>query len=180
MSRPEEQGRGESLCYEPEVIFELAEGSLEPEREQEVRGHLSRCPGCRELYEKELDLSCFLETLKSPGARRPAGCEVSRRVAMALPTRSVRARLLWAALAGALAAAVFFLLSLYNGRASGLLAELMGTGWGMVSGLEEVVRVVLDVSGPAILALLLIGAAVDLLIAATVLLVRRSRRPRRA
>lgn len=180
MSRPEGHGCGEGLCCEPEVIFELAEGSLEPEREQEVRRHLARCPGCRELYEKELDLSCFLETLKPPDAGRPAGCEVSRRVAMALPTRSARARLLWAALAGALAATAFFLLSLHNGRASGLLAELTGTGWGVVSGLEEAVLVVLDVSGPAILALLLAGAVVDLLIAATVLLVRRSRRPRRA
>ncbi|MBA2440929.1 MAG: zf-HC2 domain-containing protein [Rubrobacter sp.] len=180
MSRPEGHGRGESLCYEPEVIFELAEGSLGPEREQEVREHLSRCPVCRELYERELDLSSFLEALKSPDGGHPSGCEVSRRVAMALPTRSMRARLLWAALAGALAAAVFVLLSLHGGRPFGLLAELTGTGWGLVSGLEEVVRVVLDVSGPAILALLLIGAALDLLIAAAVLLVRRGRRPRRA
>src|SRR5919112_928096 len=79
---------------DPQVIFELADGALGREQTRVVRDHLEACPGCRKLYEKELRLSAFLGSLElaEPRSVRPG-------VAMALPTRPLKARLLWAALA---------------------------------------------------------------------------------
>ena len=82
---------------DPEVIFELADGALGPERAREIRDHLEACPDCRELYEKELELSAFLGSLELAEPR-----SVCPGVAMALPTRPLKARLLWATLALAL------------------------------------------------------------------------------
>ena len=79
---------------DPEPVFELADDSLGPEREREVRAHLRDCRGCLDLYEKELRLNASLGSLDF---EEPSS--VCRGVAMALPTRSVRARLLWSGLA---------------------------------------------------------------------------------
>ena len=102
-----ERGRG-PLC-DPEAIFELADGGLGAEREREVRAHLRGCPECRDLYEKELNLTAFLDTLEFA---EPPSRSVSRGVAMALPTRPLKARLLWVALAFALLLAGSLALSL--------------------------------------------------------------------
>ena len=53
---------GQVPC-DPEAIFELADGSLEPERERGVRAHLRECEGCLTLYEKELRLNASLGSL---------------------------------------------------------------------------------------------------------------------
>jgi predicted anti-sigma-YlaC factor YlaD len=79
---------------DPEPIFELADGSLGPDQEREVRTHLRDCRGCRNLYERELRLNASLGSLDFEQPR-----SVCQGVAMALPTRSLRARLLWAGLA---------------------------------------------------------------------------------
>ena len=48
---------------DPEPVFELADGSLRPEREREVRTHLRDCEGCRNLYGRELQLNASLGSL---------------------------------------------------------------------------------------------------------------------
>ena len=52
------------LPCDPESVFELADGSLGPEREREIRAHLSVCGGCRTLYERELRLNASLGSLE--------------------------------------------------------------------------------------------------------------------
>ncbi|MBA3490568.1 MAG: zf-HC2 domain-containing protein, partial [Rubrobacteraceae bacterium] len=42
---------------DPEPVFELADGSLAPEQEREIRAHLRGCNGCQTLYESELRLN---------------------------------------------------------------------------------------------------------------------------
>src|SRR5215207_6039727 len=82
------------LPCDPEPIFELADGSLAPDREREVRAHLSGCGYCQTLYEREMRLNASLGSLEFEESR-----SVCPGVAMALPTRSIKARLLWAGFA---------------------------------------------------------------------------------
>src|SRR5918998_360801 len=88
MSRP-----GGPRC-DPERVFELADGGLSPEAECEARAHVNRCPECRELYEDELRLSARIGSLEVGPTR-----SVCQEVAMALPTRLVGGRIVWAGLA---------------------------------------------------------------------------------
>src|SRR3712207_6094661 len=107
LPRPEHDGREapggragmssprERRC-DPEAVFELADGALGANRAREARAHLDECPGCRELYEEELQLNALLRSteLVGPGSR-----SVCPMVAMALPTRPLKARLLWVSFA---------------------------------------------------------------------------------
>jgi anti-sigma factor RsiW len=153
---------------DPEPIFELADGSLEPEREREVRTHLRGCRECCALYEKELRLNASLGCLdfKEPKS-------VCRGVAMALPTRSVRARLLWAGLAAVLLLTASVTLILQGTNLAVLVVEAMSVFWGIVAGLADVIQVVFAAIGPALLIALAVGALVDLVIAAVYLSVSR-------
>ena len=68
------------LPCDPEPVFELADGSLGPERERGIRAHLRDCSGCRTLYERELRLNASLGSLEFEETN-----SVCRSVAMMLP-----------------------------------------------------------------------------------------------
>ena len=163
---------------DPEPIFELADGSLGPEREREVRTHLRDCQGCLNLYKSELRLNASLGSLDFEQPR-----SVCPGVAMALPTRSVRARLLWAgqrwsvrhidAVVLLLATSLTMLLGGSNFAA--LFMEAVGAFWGFVAGMADAIQVVFAVVGPVLLVALAVGAVVDLAIAAVYLAVSRRR-----
>jgi hypothetical protein len=155
---------------DPEEIFELAEGVLGPEREREVRVHVGRCRGCRALYESELNLNASLGSLEFVEHR-----SVCRAVAMALPTRSVKVRLLWAGLAVALLFVASLALSLDGTNPAIFAVDALVMFWGFVSGSADVVRVLLAAIGPALLVAVAVGALFDLIIAAAYLSVSRRR-----
>ena len=155
---------------DPEEIFELAEGVLGPEREREVRVHVGRCRGCRALYESELNLNASLGSLEFEEHR-----SVCRIVAMALPTRSIKVRLLWAGLAVALLFVASLALSLDGTNPAIFAVDALVMFWGFVSGSADVVRVLLAEVGPALLVAVTVGALLDLIIAAAYLSVSRRR-----
>ena len=155
---------------DPEPIFELADGSLGPEREREVRTHLRDCQGCLNLYKSELRLNASLGSLDFEQPR-----SVCPGVAMALPTRSVRARLLWAGLAVVLLLATSLTMLLGGSNFAALFMEAVGAFWGFVAGMADAIQVVFAVVGPVLLVALAVGAVVDLAIAAVYLAVSRRR-----
>lgn len=163
---------------DPEKVFELADGALNIEQEREVRKHLASCPGCRELYERERDLSAFLCSLDFSRMHSRSVCQS---VAMALPTRSLGARVLWGLLAGVLLVAALVSLEL-NGTEPVILAmSILSACWGLIVGSTEVTRAVFAAAGPTILLALILGALADVLIALTVVFVKnRGRRAREA
>ena len=155
---------------DPQVIFELADGGLGPELIREVRAHLEACPGCRKLYEKELELSAFLGSLElvEPRSVRPG-------VAMALPTRPLKARLLWGTLALALLLVASLALGLDGTHPAGFAVNALGVFWGVVSGFADVATTVLVAVGPLLLVALAVGALFDLSLAAALLWMTRRR-----
>ncbi len=164
----------------PEAVFELAENILSPEQEKEVRSHLSRCPGCKDLYKQELDLSAFLSSTKFPRRRESPEKSVCRGVVMSLPTRPLRARLLWGFGALALLFTALLALQVSGARPVMYILDFLSTGWGFVSGAVDVVDVVLSVAGPALLPALVAGALLDLVVVFVVLTIfNRSRQQAR-
>ena len=162
---------------DPEKVFELADGSLRPEQQGSVREHLVSCPGCQELYEREMDLNAYLGSLDFSGMCSRSVCQG---VAMALPTRPAGVRVLWAALAAALLVAALITLEL-NGAEPVLMAmSTLGTFWGMVAGSADVARAVFAAAGSTILRALALGAVMDILIALAVVSLSRGRRAREA
>jgi len=159
-------------CCDPERVFELADGGLSPEAERDVRAHVDRCPACGELYKEELRLSACIGSLEVGPTR-----SVCREVAIALPTRLVGVRILWAALALALLAAVSLALSLDGTNPAALAVDAVGVFWALVSGLSEVAEAFLVALGPALLVAFGVGAVLDLLIAGVVFSVTRRRAP---
>jgi hypothetical protein len=157
------------LRCDPEAVFELADGSLVPEREREIRAHLRSCKSCRTLYERELRLNASLGSLEFEEIR-----SVCRGVAMALPTRSTRARLLWAALAIVLLLTASVATMLYGANLA-VVVDTMNVFWGFVAGFADVIQVVFAAVGQALLIALAIGAFVDLALAAVYLGVSRRR-----
>jgi anti-sigma factor RsiW len=155
---------------DPEPIFELADGSLGPEREREVRAHLRDCKACLTLYESELRLNASLGSLDFEQPR-----SVCQGVAMALPTRSLRARLLWAGLAVVLLLITSVTMMLGGTNFAAIFLEALSVFWGFVAGLADVIQVVFAAVGPALLVALAVGAVVDLAIAAVYLSVSRRR-----
>ena len=168
MSVPPERG-----C-DPEAIFELADGALGPERELEVKAHIDRCRGCRAFYESELSLNASLGSLEFE--EPPSVC---KGVAMALPTRLWKVRLLWAGLAVALLLAASLALSLEGMNPAVFALEALAVFGGVVAGFADVGRALLAAVGPALLVAFAVGALIDLLIAAAYLSVsrRRAREP---
>jgi Putative zinc-finger len=155
---------------DPESVFELADGSLAPEREREIRAHLRGCSGCQTLYERELRLNASLCSLEFEETR-----SVCRGVAMALPTRSTKARFLWAALAVVLLLTAAVAMVLYGTNLAVLIVDAMNVYGGFVGGFADVIQVVFAAIGQALLVALAIGAFVDLVIAAVYLGVSRRR-----
>ena len=170
MNGPRQRGTGPPC--DPEAIFELADGALGPEREREIRTHLSGCPGCRDLYERELSLNALLDTLEFA---EPASQSVCRGVAMALPTRPLKARFLWAALALALLVVASLALSLDGTNPAVFAVNALDVFWGLVSGFTDLISTVFMATGTVLLGALAVGALLDILIAATVLILTRRR-----
>jgi predicted membrane metal-binding protein len=94
---------------------------------------------------------------------------------MALPTRSARARLLWAALAIVLLLATSIATMLYGANLAVLFIDAMNVFLGFVAGFADVIQVVFAAVGPALLIILAIGAFVDLVLATVYLAVSRRR-----
>ena len=159
---------------DPQLIFELADGALGPERAREVRAHLEACPGCRKLYEKEQQLNAALDSLEFTEAR-----SVCPDVVIALPTRPLKTRLLWAALALALLVVALLALSLAGTTPAVFAVNALGVFWGVVSGFADAAQTVLVAAGPIIVIALGVGALLDLSLAAALLWTTR-RRPREA
>ena len=155
---------------DPQVIFELTDGALGPERAREIQDHLEACPGCRELYEKELELNAALDSLELAEPR-----SVCQGVAMALPTRPLKVRLLWAALALALLLAACLALSLDGIHPAVFAVNALGVFWSVVSGFADVALTLLIAAGPVLLVALVVGALLDLLLAAVLLWTTRRR-----
>jgi hypothetical protein len=162
--------KGQHPC-DPEPIFELADGSISPEREREVRKHLRDCGDCLELYERELRLNASLGSLAFEEPRR----SVCRPVAMALPTRSLRARLLWAGLAVVLLLTTSTTMMVGGINPAALAVEALSVFWGFVLGLADVIQVVFAAVGPALLVAFAVGAFLDLAVVAAFLSVSRRR-----
>jgi anti-sigma factor RsiW len=162
---------------DPEKVFELADGSLDTGQEREVRGHLSTCPGCREMYERELNLNAFLNSFDFPRERSRSVCPV---VAMALPTRSIRVRVLWGLLASALLVAALVSLELNGTEPVILVMSVLGACWGLLEGSADVARAVFAAAGTTFLLALGLGTLMDILIALAVVSVTRGRRAREA
>ncbi len=155
---------------DPQVIFELADGALGPQRAREVRDHLEACPGCRRLYEKELELSAFLDSLELAEPR-----SVCPGVAMALPTRPLKARLLWATLALALLLVASLALSLDGTHPAVFAVNALGAFWDIVSAFADVAQTVVVAAGPIIFVALVVGALLDLVLAVALLWTTRRR-----
>ncbi|MGI8909937.1 MAG: zf-HC2 domain-containing protein [Rubrobacteraceae bacterium] len=159
---------------DPESVFELADGGLGPARKREVRDHLEGCPGCKDLYRREVGLSRSLCSLEYAVMRSGA---VPRSVAMALPTRRLRARFMWALLAAALLAVSLLALELYRSDPIVPIVDVLGMFWGFLAGAAEAARAAFAAVAPVLLIALGVGALFDLVIAAAVLTAaRRSRR----
>lgn len=181
MSRSGGPGGFDPCGCDPEKVFEFADGGgseLSPEQEREMREHLAYCPGCREMYERELDLNAFLSSLDFSGAR--SSRSVSRGVAMALPTRPVGIRILWGLLAGALLVVAFASSGFDGTRPVILTMNAVGACWDFVAGSAAVACMVFTTAGSAILLVLALGALADLLIVFTLLFASRYRRAREA
>lgn len=161
---------------DPTRIFELAEGSLRPEEAREVRSHLEGCAGCRELHERERGLNACLGSLSfSEEVWVRSGAHATHKsVAMALPTRCRVARAVWALLAGALLVSVAAVPE-WDGLVGAVVLALgaLAALWGLATVGADVIRAVLAAAGSTVLLVLVLGALVDLLVAAAVLLARR-------
>jgi anti-sigma factor RsiW len=176
---------GPGSSCDPGLVFELVDGSLDGEEARAVREHLRGCPDCRGLYERERALNASLRCM---GARRaePEASQarsVHRAVAMALPTRGLLMRLLWAVLALVLLASAVVLAA--DGVAGGVMAVvgLLSAVRGLVWSAVEVAEALRKVAGPVLIAALVVGAVVDLALACAIFLARRARarqRPGRA
>ena len=163
------RGPRERRC-DPEAVFELADGALGVERAREARAHLDECPGCRELYEEELQLNALLRSAELAEPRSRSVCPA---VAMALPTRPLKARILWASVAIALLLISSLVLSLDGTNPAVFAVNELGLFWGVVSGFADVVRTTLVAVGPALLVALAVGALLDLCLAAVLLWMTR-------
>jgi hypothetical protein len=100
---------------------------------------------------------------------------VCRSVAMALPTRSTKARFLWAVLAVVLLLTASVAMIFFGTNLAVLFVDAMNVFWGFVAGLADVIQVVFAAIGKALLIALAIGAFIDLVIAAVYLAVSRRR-----
>jgi anti-sigma factor RsiW len=157
---------------DPETVFELADGALGANRAREARAHLDECPECHETYERELVLNALLRSseLGDPRAR-----SVCRSIAMALPTRPLKARILWASVALVLLVVASLALSLDGANPLVLATNTLGVFWGLVSGFADMARATLVAAGPVLLAALAVGALLDLCLAAALLWTTRRR-----
>jgi predicted anti-sigma-YlaC factor YlaD len=135
-----------------------------------VRAHLEACPGCRKLFEREQELNAALDSLEFAESR-----SVCPSVVMALPTRPIKTRLLWTALALALLLVASLALSLDGTHPALFAMNALGVFWGLVSGFADVAQTVLVAAAPIIFVALVVGALLDLVLAAALLWTTRRR-----
>lgn len=164
-------------CCNPEEIFDLAEGNLDPERRRVVRSHIESCNVCEARYEREVSLSAGFCAghgfFPKPATPKCDHDSVSREVVMNLPTRSRLARLAWGILAvGILAVTVFAfgtggdnLFFVATGGAESFI--------GYVTAVSDVFKMVLAFVTPFLLVALAVGLVLDLLIGAVVFVAAR-------
>ena len=157
---------------DPETVFELADGALGANRAREARAHLDECPECREAYERELELNALLRSCELADPRAPSVC---RTIAMALPTRPLRARVMWASVAAVLLIVASLALSLDGTNPLVFAANALGVFWDVVSEFADMVRTTLVAAGPILLAALVVGALLDLCLVAAFLWTTRRR-----
>lgn len=170
-------------CCDPEEIFELVEGTLEPEERRLIRAHLETCTNCRDRYEREVSLNAGLcsGTPGNPQAGGATNCiaSVSREVALRIPTRSRLARLMWGMLA--IGILITTTLALGFGGDNPIFMATGGTQTVLdyVSAVSDVSALLLALIAPFVLIALAVGFLVDLVIAGIVFsaLRRRAVRP---
>jgi predicted anti-sigma-YlaC factor YlaD len=164
-------GPRECRC-DSEAVFELADGALDADRAREARAHLDSCPGCRELYERELELNAILRSAELADPRSRSVCPM---VAMALPTRPLKVRVLWASVALILLAAASLALSLDGANPMVFAVNALGVFWGVVAGLTDVIQTMLVAAAPILLLALAMGTLLDLCLAAALFWTTRRR-----
>lgn len=157
---------------DPEMIFELAERSLDAGRARELNLHLDDCPDCRALYEREVRINERLGSLKFSGANQRSVCES---VAMALPTRPVKARLLWAILASGLLGIALFALGAQGAGTAAFVMNAVEAFQGTSMMLTDLLGTALAAAGSIALAALALGAVLDLLLVGILFSVSRRR-----
>lgn len=157
---------------DPETVFELADGALGAGRAREARSHLDECPECREAYERELKLNNLLRSGELADPRSRSVCPM---VTMALPTRPLKARILWASVALILLLVASLALSLDGTNPLVFAANALGVFWGVISGFADMARTTVVAAGPILLAALGVGALIDLCLAAALLWTTRRR-----
>lgn len=157
---------------DPETVFELADGALGANRAREARAHLDECPECHETYERELQLNALLRSSELGDPRARSVCQT---IALALPTRPLKARILWASVALVLLVVALLALSLDGANPLVLAMNTLGVFWGLVSGFADMARTTLVAAGPILLAALAVGALLDLCLAAALLWTTRRR-----
>ncbi|WP_119068945.1 anti-sigma factor family protein [Rubrobacter indicoceani] len=161
-------------CCDPEEIFDLAEGTLSPERRHFVRGHLDSCSECAARYRREVALSEGFSSGIAAGVAAPSGpalkgaSSVGREVAMCLPTRSLVARLMWGALAVGILIVTTLALSFGGENPIFILASGVESLFGYISAASNVSTLFLALVAPFVLVALGVGFFVDLLIAGAV------------
>ncbi|QYJ17066.1 hypothetical protein Rxycam_02903 [Rubrobacter xylanophilus DSM 9941] len=156
---------------DPRLVFELAEGALEPGRRRRVLAHLDSCPDCRARYERERRLSEHLRLTTTPDAG-----SVCREVVMELSTRPTGVRLAWVVLCLGLLLADGAALVSAGMNPLVFASDVLGVFWAVTSGLATAGRVLLEAIGVILLIALAAGALVDLLVAAVVISARRRAR----
>lgn len=162
---------------DPVKIFEFVDTPSDPDRssleqERKIQKHLASCSGCRNLYERELDLNNFLHSLDFSELRTRS---VSRGVVMALPTRSVEVRILWGLLATILLAVTFVSLEFTGTEPVLLVMGILSTCWGFIVGAADTMREIFVTVGPIILYVLALGALADVFVALMIFLRWRRR-----
>lgn len=157
---------------DPEMIFELAERSLDAGRAREVNLHLEDCSDCRRLYEREVRINERLGSLKFSNANQKSVCES---VAMALPTRPIKARLLWAMLAAGLLAIALFALGSQGADPAAFVMNAVEAFQGMSMMLTDLLGTTLAAAGSIALIALAVGAVLDILLVGVLFSVARRR-----
>ena len=155
---------------DPEEVFALADRALTPRREREIREHMNSCAECRKMYEKETQLNSCLKSLDFSGV-----CSVRERVVMALPTRPLKVRLLWALLSGVLLLVALFALMSSGVNPAMFFMGSMEVFWSTTAMLTDLLDTAVSIAGGTILVALAVGAFLDLLLVTVLLSVSRRR-----
>ena len=157
-----------------EELFELSEGMLEGERARQLRSHLRECSQCKEEYLRELRLNGSLSSsLRSSTSSGSGG--LLRSVAMSLPTRSRRGRMLWGAAGALLLVAALGALVAQGTFVVEPFMAATGTCHAFVMESADVAKLVLSVSGSLALPLLAAVVAINVLLAGVAYTVLRNR-----